>query len=346
MRKFLLIIGLFAGVINAKTLPATSFSVVNNFIDEMVKKHNFDKQELHILFSKVELKVREKPKPRTSKKPKKKPKKPITWDKYRSLFITDARVRGGVIFWRDNFATLKRAEQKYKVPAQIIVAILGIETNYGNKKGEHPTLQTLSKYAFGNYRRHRFYRKELISFLLLVRENNISPLSIKGSWAGALGYPQFISSSYRHYAVDFDGDKKADLLNSKADAIGSIANYLSKHRWRKNGDFISPASIKAAKYAKTRPNRPRKTANYWRQKNINLADNISPKTKVAFIKMVENNKLKVWATFQNFYAITRYNHENKYAMVAYRLSELLRQNLHLNINLDLNPDQNFYPQDL
>ncbi len=156
------------------------------------------------------------------------------------LFITKERIKDGVKFWQNNLETLERAEQIYHIPVEIIIAVLGVETNYGNKKGTHPTLETLTKRSFGNYRRRTFYQKELEQFLLMARENSIAPLSIKGSYAGAMGLPQFIASSYRHYAVDFNKDGKIDLFSDPVDAIGSIANYFDKHQWHDFGEIARP----------------------------------------------------------------------------------------------------------
>ena len=163
---------LLSPIVSAKTLPATHFKSTQNFIQKMVKEHQFDKKELLFIFSKIKLTIAKKGGKNKTKPPK---KKTMTWDKYKSLFITDERIADGLQFWQDNLTTLNRAESTYNVPSEVIVAILGIETNYGNKKGEHPTLETLTKRAFGNYRRRNFYKKELESFLLMSRENAIPP---------------------------------------------------------------------------------------------------------------------------------------------------------------------------
>ncbi len=323
MRILIIIAAIFSSSILAKTLPATNFQTTHNFIDKMVKQHRFDKNQLLFIFSTVGLKVAEK---KSSKKPTKKPKI-MSWDKYKSLFITDQRINDGIKFWQDNLTTLKRAENKYHVPAEIIVAILGIETNYGNKKGTHPTLETLAKRAFGNYRRKNFYQKELEEFLLMSRENNMPPLAIKGSYAGAMGYPQFISSSYRYYAVDFNLDGKVDLFSDPVDAIGSIANYLDKHQWHNDDKFARPIAINKAmkKFAKNSTNKPKKNAKYWRNKGFNIDKDIQDKTKIAFINLPQDLINETWLTFWNFYVLTRYNHDNRYAMVAYQLSDKLKQ---------------------
>lgn len=307
----------------AQTLPATQFKSTQNFIDKMVKKHSFDKNELHAIFATVKLTVAKK----TAKKTKKPKKPPMVWDKYKALTVTNERVNNGVNFWRNNLSTLKRAEAKYHIPAEIIVAILGVETRYGRKKGTHLTLKVLTKRAFGNYRRRNFYQKELENFLLMSRENELSPLKIKGSYAGALGYPQFIPSSYRYYAVDFNQDGKIDLFTNPIDAIGSVANYFDKHHWHDYGEIARPINLSKehAKYATRSTNKPKKNAAYWRKKGLDIDLNIDNKTKLSFVKLPQTLAPETWLTFWNFYVITRYNHDNRYAMSVYQLSQKIKQ---------------------
>ncbi|BBB22789.1 membrane-bound lytic murein transglycosylase B [Abyssogena phaseoliformis symbiont OG214] len=323
MRILLLLLICFSGSIVAKTLPATNFQATHNFINKMVKNHQFNKDELLFIFSKIELTLADK----NQKKKKPKKEKTMSWDKYKGLFITEQRIKDGINFWQDNLATLKRAESKYNVPAEIMVAILGIETNYGNKKGTYPTLETLAKRAFGNYRRKKFYQKELKEFLLMSRENVIPPLSIQGSYAGAMGYPQFIASSYRYYAVDFNHDGKIDLFSNPIDAIGSIANYFDQHQWHDGGEFARPIVLQSShlKHARLNTNKPKKNTQYWRNKGLDIHQDIKNKTKLAFISLPQNEINETWLTFWNFYVLTRYNHDNRYAMVAYQLSCKLKQ---------------------
>ncbi|MBT3277501.1 lytic murein transglycosylase B [Candidatus Thioglobus sp.] len=328
MPVFALLFLLFSQPVVAKTLPATDFQATHNFINKMVSEHHFNKNELLSIFSKVNLIVAEKKQKLTAKKTK---SKPMSWDKYRSLFITDTRIKNGIEFWKNNLETLKRAEKTYNVPQEIIVAILGIETNYGHNQGKHPVLETLARLSFGKHRRKKFYKKELQEFLLMSRENTLAPLLIKGSYAGALGYAQFISSSYRYYAVDFDFDGKVDLFSSPVDAIGSIANYFDKHQWHDFGAYARPITLKNSqlKQAKSSTNKPKKNAKYWRSKGFRIDSDINDKTKLAFIKLPQDNNSETWLTFWNFYVLTRYNHDNRYAMTAVHLSEKLKQQFNL-----------------
>ena len=157
-----------------------------------------------------------------------------TWDRYKDLFIEEKRIQNGKKFISENIKTLKKAESRFGVPKEIITSILGVETRYGKIMGDYRVLDALTTLSFDFPRRSKFFTKELINLFLLSRENNLEILSLKGSYAGAMGYGQFIPSSYRAYAIDFDDDGYVDLLNSVDDAIGSIANYLYIHGWNKD----------------------------------------------------------------------------------------------------------------
>ncbi|CAC9455731.1 lytic murein transglycosylase B [bacterium endosymbiont of Bathymodiolus sp. 5 South] len=338
LKLLLLSILLVSSIVSAKIVPATYFKITQNFIEKMVEKHDFDKDKLTAIFHTIKFKIADKTTKKKKKKTKHVKKPPMSWDKYKGLFITENRIKNGIKFWQDNLATLQRAEKIYHVPAEIIVAILGVETNYGNKKGSHSTLKTLAKRAFGNYRRRAFYQKELEHFLLMTRENAIAPLSVKGSYAGAMGFPQFIASSYRHYAIDFNKDGKVDLFSDPIDAIGSIANYFDKHQWHDYGEIARPISLnsKHLKHAKRANSKPRKNAKHWRNKGLDIDSDINNKTKLAFIRLPQKMNEDIWLTFWNFYVLTRYNHDNRYAMAVYQLSEKLKQEYDLN---------NIYEQD-
>ena len=161
----------------------------------------------------------------------KKPYEALPWSRYKNFFITNDRINQGLKFWKEHEDTLNKAQQKYGVPPEIILAIIGVETNYGKNKGSFPVLDSLATLSFDYEPRSRFFKSELEQFILLAKEENWDPRSIKGSYAGAMGYPQFISSSFRNYAVDFTNDGHRDLLNNPEDAIGSVANYFHRHGW-------------------------------------------------------------------------------------------------------------------
>ncbi|GHA16063.1 hypothetical protein GCM10008090_27300 [Arenicella chitinivorans] len=183
----------------------------------------------------------------------------LTWGKYRKIFLGQERIQQGVEFWQEHAETLARAEKEYGVPASVIVAIIGVETKFGRIVGKHKVLDSLTTLSVGYPRRSKFFTKELKEFLLLAKENNLDPHAIVGSYAGAVGYPQFISSSYRHYAVDFSGDGVTDLMSQPVDAIGSVANYLKRNGWQPGGAITSTAHQKVAEPVAELANRNRKT---------------------------------------------------------------------------------------
>lgn len=183
----------------------------------------------------------------------------LTWGKYRKIFLGEERIQLGVEFWLEHQETLARAEREYGVPASIIVSVIGVETKFGRITGKHKVLESLTTLAVGYPRRSRFFAKELKEFLILTKENKLDPHAILGSYAGAVGYPQFISSSYRHYAVDFSGDGKTDLLGQPVDAIGSVANYFKRNGWRTGEAVTSEPLLQVADPIEELANRQRKT---------------------------------------------------------------------------------------
>ena len=227
-----------------------------------------------------------------------------TWDRYKKLFIEDKRIANGKLFIKNNFQTLERAEKEFGVPKEVITAILGVETRYGKIQGSYRVIDSLLTLGFDYPRRAKFFRKELVDFFLLTRENDLNINEIKGSYAGAMGYGQFISSSYRAYAIDYDGDGYADLFSSVDDAIGSIANYLYIHGWKKEGQIIHDAY----------PNNVRKVF----KPNKNLSKYIP-------LSFNEGGKDIYFIGDDNFIAITKYNISHFYAMAIYYLSEELKK---------------------
>ena len=227
-----------------------------------------------------------------------------TWDRYKKLFIEKKRISNGKKFIEKNIKTLERAEKEFGVPKEIITSIIGVETRYGKIQGSYRVIDSLLTLGFDYPRRADFFRKELINFFLLTRENNLDILSIKGSYAGAMGYGQFISSSYRAYAIDYDNSSGADLFNSVDDAIGSVANYLYIHGWKREGKIIYPSY----------PNNVRKV--------FKPGNNLSKFIPLTF---EEEGKEINFIGDDNFIAITKYNISHFYAMAVYYLSEELKK---------------------
>ena len=223
-----------------------------------------------------------------------------TWDEYKAIFLEKKRIVNGKKFIKENIKTLERAEKEFGVPKEVITAILGVETRYGRIMGRYRVIDSLATLGFDDPRRSKFFRSELIQFFLLTRENNLDIFETKGSYAGAMGYGQFISSSYRAYAIDYDGDQYADLFNSVDDAIGSIANYLKIHGWKRDGNIVT----------KVYPNNVRKF--YKPHKSL---------TRFLPLSFNENGQELHFIADDNFYAIARYNISDVYAMAVYYLSE-------------------------
>lgn len=291
---------------------------VQNFIKEISQKHGFKQDELENLFARVEFKqkiIDAITRPAESK----------PWHQYRPIFVTNTRIKEGVEFWKKNREDLERAQREYGVPPEIIVAIIGVETRYGRHKGGHRVMDSLSTLAFGYPKRAKFFRRELEQYLLLAREENLDPLSIKGSYAGAMGKPQFISSSYRNYAVDFDGDGKRDLWNNTSDAIGSVANYFKRHKWQPGGMVTTPAIVGSnhIKVLVKKGYKPHSTVAELGKRGV------TPKTKVnsnemgALIELENVAGREYWLGLNNFYVITRYNHSPLYAMAVYQLAQAI-----------------------
>lgn len=303
---------------------ATSFSEredVRQFVAEMVSKHGFDADELGEVFAQVTLR------PRVAKAMTNKVVKPPSWSRYRANFVNPWRIDHGVSFWDKNEAALTRARQIYGVPEEVIVAIIGVETRYGTYPLSHPVLDTLATLAFDYPRRGEFFRSELEQYLLLMREEGRDPLSIRGSFAGAMGIPQFMPSSYRSYAVDFDGDGQRDLWRNSSDAIGSVANYLKAHGW----DASLPVAIRASLQQDAASGdllggslKPLHSMKKLNAQGVMAAEPLAPDTPVALLSVEVADGQEYWLGLNNFYVITRYNRNLFYALSVYQLSREIR----------------------
>ena len=296
---------------------------VKKFIDEFSKQHQYPKSSLTALFENVQkqTKVLE-----AIQRPAEKEK---NWQQYRKIFITSRRITEGLRFWTENARTLAAAERRFGVPPEVIVAILGVETFYGRYEGKYPVLDSLVTLGFDYPPRQKFFRSELEHFLLLAQEEKLDPLAIKGSYAGAMGKSQFISSSYRLYAIDFDKNGKRDLWESNEDVIGSVANYFKRHGWQADQPITIPVTIRGSRYAALLDQglKPAAPITELSQYDVEVDINSYSQQKVALLELKNDNSIEYWAGFNNFYVITRYNHSHMYAMAVYQLSQQIKQDI-------------------
>jgi membrane-bound lytic murein transglycosylase B len=292
---------------------------IESFIDEMARKHGYAVATLRRLFAQVQPRpsiLRAMAAPRTAR----------PWYEFREGAITSARIEGGIRFWKENQAVLEQANREFGVPEELIVATIGIETSYGRMMGTIKVLDALTTLAFDYPPRAEFFRGELEEFLLLAREAKLDAANIRGSYAGALGFPQFLPSSYRKYAIDFDGDGRRDLLASRADAIGSVANYYRTFGWKAGGSVIAEAQSGEAELGPLLAAgiKPHSTVAELRGKGL-LIPGAADETAQATVFSVETeNGHKLYLGFDNFYVITRYNRSVNYAMAVWELASELK----------------------
>lgn len=291
---------------------------IQTLIAELSTEQGFDAAELHRLFS--ETKVLPSIIERITK-----PAEAMPWHRYRALLIQPTRIDQGADFWIENKAALERAEKTFGVPTSIIVGILGVETRFGRVTGSFRIIDALTTLTLEFPRRTAFFRKELVQFLLLCREEGFDPLSLKGSYAGAMGKPQFMPSSYRNYAIDFDGDGKRDLLGNTEDAIGSIANYLSRFGWIESASVALPVTFNGTSSLDLlgKGIKPQLSLDELRALGVTDSGRQAGMEKAAFLTFENHNGPEFWLGLTNFYAITRYNQSQLYAMAVYQLGDAI-----------------------
>ncbi len=290
------------------------------FVTQMVEKHQFDSAQL----TRQLQKAKHRP---SIIKAMSRPAEAMPWYKYRKIFLQPKRIEDGKKFMRKYHKELKQAQETYGVPAHIITAIIGVETLYGKNTGSYAVMEALKTLAFGYPKRAKFFRSELEQYLLMAREEELEPLTPKGSYAGAMGMPQFMPSSFREYAVDFDGNGKRDLWNSPSDVIGSVGNYFSRHGW-KTGEAIAfklERQPRGLPLGSRRGQKPNVTISKIRNSGANLPPEVSALDKAAILEYKQKNKQDYWLGLHNFYVITRYNHSNLYAMAVYQLAQAINQ---------------------
>lgn len=286
------------------------------FVADMMKKHGMDGDKIRGLLSQA--KKRQDILDAISRPAEAKP-----WHDYRPIFLTQKRIDDGVAFWTENEALLNNVAQKFGVPQEIVVAIIGVETSYGRITGRYPVVDSLTTLAFHYPPRSRFFKSELEQYLLLGEEEALPLDELKGSYAGAMGLGQFISSSYREYAVDFDDDGKRDLWQSKADAIASVANYFKAHRWRPGGPIVSRARVDDGRDLEDLPLKPSYPVSQMVDWGYAPTEEIDPAELATLIVLEGDAGTEHWIAYENFYVISRYNHSALYSMAVVQLSEAI-----------------------
>ena len=323
-KKFLFTIGLlfFTTVTLAQGSTPTKLTTKERvFIKKMVKQHHFDESYLTRLLQQAHYQQRavhllHHP---FEKKP---------WDYYQNYFITTERIKHGVTYWHQHQQTLDRITKKYGVPASVIVAIIGVESHYGKHIGKFPELDTLSTLAFHQTTRSDFFQRELEKLLLLARRDHLKIQDLTGSYAGALGIPQFMPSSYLFYGIDDSHNKRIDLLHNHKDAIASIANYLHKAGWHSD----QPVAYQAYHQSSIKPYlisadaKVTQSIRHLWQNGIRVHKPLNRKLKAALIAMHKTQGDEYWVVFKSFNAIMAYNPRTTYALAVYLLSQRIKQN--------------------
>lgn len=287
---------------------------VAEFIQEMRDKHRFNENDLTGLFNQVYIDD-------SIIKKISKPSESLPWYKYRKIFLTESRISAGVKFWRDHKETLAEVSGLTGVPSEVIVAIIGVETYYGKHTGSYRVIDALSTLAFNYPPRSRFFLSELENFLLLCREQAMEPTQPTGSYAGAMGIPQFMPSSYLEYAIDFNKDNVRDIWHNPGDAIASVGNYLAKHGWKKDETVAvkigEPGQQKLNSFSFLKEDLSLIKSN---AENPNISTPLLSTKKAKIIAFKQENGEELWAALNNFHVITRYNKSPLYAMAVYQLS--------------------------
>ena len=300
-----------------------SYPAMRAFIERMVQK-GFDRDYLIQTFARVQRdeKILSSAASPAEAKP---------WRKYRPIFLTDTRVNAGVNFWNTHYRAIQAASEQYGIDPEYIVAIIGVETLYGRNTGKHNVLRSLTTLAMDFPKRSDFYTSELEHYFQLIREEGIlNPTILHGSYAGAMGLGQFISSSYRKYAIDYNGDGRKDLWNPE-DAIGSVANYFYHHGWQRGADVTIPAAINGQLYGRIisrDASKPRYTLAQLRQYDVYPIAKFDA-THVGLLELFGARGVEYWVTGDNFYVITRYNHSPKYAMAVFQLAQEIKHKKYL-----------------
>ena len=301
-------------------------SEYETFAGELAAKHGLDLMALRRLFAQI------KPQPSIIRAMNA-PSTALPWHAFRKGHVDAVRINGGVKFWHQHAATLVRARRDFGVPEEIICATIGIETHYGGYTGNFRILDALATLAFDYPKRAEFFRDELEQFVLMGKEVSLDLAALRGSYAGAMGIPQFMPSSYRKYAVDFDGDGKRNLWSSVPDVIGSVANYYKLHHWQPGEPITVQARVSATPDAALVDDiTPKTKISEFRKLGIQAATQITgvnDDTPAALLPLEAASGMQYWFGFKNFYVITRYNRSTNYAMAVYEIAEGIKAGINV-----------------
>jgi membrane-bound lytic murein transglycosylase B len=298
------------------------------FIDQMVIDHAFDRDALSAVLAEAQIKQN------IIKKISTPAERTLTWGEYRKIFITKERINVGVTFWQDNQEMLQRIALETGVSIEILVGIIGVETYFGRITGKDRVIDALATLAFEYPPRSKFFRNELMQFLILAREEDLDPTVPMGSYAGAMGRPQFMPSSFRAYAVDATGDDKRDIWNNWADVSGSIANYFLEHGWRKSEAIAAQATL-GTNWRGEIPKpknilKASSTVEKLSKKGVLFATELCADSKGELLTYEGDDGIEHWVGFHNFFVITKYNHSAMYALAVHQLG----QKISAKVNVD------------
>jgi len=299
------------------------------FINKMVSQHGFDRATMNYVLSKAKSTAflkRMAYKDGLPRRPRNKSRgvRAGSWAKYRGNFLTSRTINKGLQFWNANRSALQLAEQRYGVPQEYILGIIGVETRYGENVGANRTVDALATMGFNNARRGAYFTSELESYLIMARRAGLDPLKPKASYAGAIGLCQFMPSNVKKYGVDHDGSGSCNLWTA-ADAIGSVANYFKKHGWRTGGPVVVKASTSSRRYKSLKWGfKSKYSLNHLKNYGV-LPASRNIDSQVSLIRLGGSRGEEVWLGGHNFYVITRYNHSSKYAMAVHQLAQALKK---------------------
>jgi membrane-bound lytic murein transglycosylase B len=297
---------------------------VASFIEEVAERDGLKRRELRKLLGAA------RQQPKILEAMNRPIEKTTPWWEYRERFVTPERIEDGAQFWADHKEALARAAEAYQVPPEYIIAILGVETRYGHVMGSYRVLDALMTLAFDYPPRQKFFRSELEQFLILVRENKLDPLTTKGSYAGAMGAPQFMPSVYRRYAVDADSDQRRDLWGDWDDIVASVANYLHEHGWVPGAPVLADVRLDPSPDFQLEPRslELNETIDSLGARGVKVDLDVPADTPVVLVSAEQADGPAYRAGFHNFYVLTRYNASPRYAMAVHELAQAILQRVH------------------